>query len=112
MENILKRETFADGVSVKMLVTAGLFAALGCAATMVLQIPSPTGGEAYRYMEKILNTAAVKILCENPVAPKRRQLQNITGSGTGGVHRRSAGGPASAAWTRTRQKHRWNAGPP
>ena len=44
MENILKRETFAGGVSVKMLVAAGLFAALGCAATMVLQIPSPTGG--------------------------------------------------------------------
>ena len=28
----------------RMLVMAGLFAALGCAATMVLQVPSPTGG--------------------------------------------------------------------
>ena len=29
---------------VKQLALTGLFAALGCVATMVLQIPSPTGG--------------------------------------------------------------------
>lgn len=28
----------------KLLVMTGLFAALGCVATMVLQVPSPTGG--------------------------------------------------------------------
>ena len=29
---------------VRQLVTAGVLAALGCAATMALQVPSPTGG--------------------------------------------------------------------
>lgn len=30
--------------TVRLLVMTGLFAALGCAATLVLQVPSPTGG--------------------------------------------------------------------
>jgi len=42
MEKTLHRET--SRAEVRLLVLAGLFAALGCAATMVLQVPSPTGG--------------------------------------------------------------------
>ncbi len=42
MEKILKRETVrADA---RLLALTGLFAALGCVGTMVLQVPSPTGG--------------------------------------------------------------------
>ena len=44
MERVWK-ETRASGQErVRPLVMAGVFAALGCAATMVLQVPSPTGG--------------------------------------------------------------------
>jgi len=44
MEKTLKREAGGSRVNAKLLVLTGLFAALGCVATMVLQIPSPTGG--------------------------------------------------------------------
>jgi len=44
MENALKREAGGSRVGARLLVLTGLFAALGCVATMVLQIPSPTGG--------------------------------------------------------------------
>jgi len=44
MEKILKRAAGGDRVDARLLVLTGLFAALGCAATMVLQVPSPTGG--------------------------------------------------------------------
>ena len=37
-------EQTKNGSQTRMLVMAGLFAALGCVATMVLQVPSPTGG--------------------------------------------------------------------
>lgn len=40
MEKVLKRET----VDARLLALTGLFAALGCVGTMVLQVPSPTGG--------------------------------------------------------------------
>ena len=36
-------EQTKNGSQTRMLVMAGLFAALGCVATMVLQVPSPTG---------------------------------------------------------------------
>nr|WP_325259109.1 ECF transporter S component [uncultured Oscillibacter sp.] len=42
MEKTLRRE--AGRTEPRLLVLTGLFAALGCAATMVLQVPSPTGG--------------------------------------------------------------------
>lgn len=42
MERILKRGTLrADA---RLLALTGLFAALGCVGTMVLQVPSPSGG--------------------------------------------------------------------
>lgn len=42
MERILKRETVrADA---RLLALTGLFAALGCVGTMMLQVPSPSGG--------------------------------------------------------------------
>lgn len=44
MEKTLQRETAARRVDARMLALTGLFAALGCVGTMVLQIPSPTGG--------------------------------------------------------------------
>ena len=44
MEKIIARESAAGRVNVRQLALTGLFAALSCAATMVLQIPSPTGG--------------------------------------------------------------------
>ena len=44
MEKILNWETTAGGVNTRQLALTGLFAALSCAATMVLQVPSPTGG--------------------------------------------------------------------
>lgn len=44
MERTLNREMSAGRVNARLLVLTGLFAALGCVATMVLQIPSPTGG--------------------------------------------------------------------
>ena len=37
-------EKTTNGNQTRMLVMTGLFAALGCVATMVLQVPSPTGG--------------------------------------------------------------------
>ena len=37
-------EKTTNGNKTRMLVMTGLFAALGCVATMVLQVPSPTGG--------------------------------------------------------------------
>ena len=37
-------EKTTHGNQTRMLVMTGLFAALGCVATMVLQVPSPTGG--------------------------------------------------------------------
>lgn len=40
MERVLKRET----VDARLLALTGLFAALGCVGTMVLQVPSPSGG--------------------------------------------------------------------
>lgn len=40
MERVLKREA-ADA---RLLALTGLFAALGCVGTMVLQVPSPSGG--------------------------------------------------------------------
>lgn len=42
MERILDRE--AGRTAPRMLALTGLFAALGCVGTMVLQVPSPTGG--------------------------------------------------------------------
>lgn len=42
MERILDRE--AGRAAPRMLALTGLFAALGCVGTMVLQVPSPTGG--------------------------------------------------------------------
>lgn len=42
MEKVLKRETVR--ADVRLLALTGLFAALGCVGTMVLQVPSPTGG--------------------------------------------------------------------
>lgn len=42
MERILSRET--SRVNPRLLALTGLFAALGCVGTMVLQISSPTGG--------------------------------------------------------------------
>jgi len=44
MEKALKREAGGSRVNARLLVLTGLFAALGCTATLVLQIPSPTGG--------------------------------------------------------------------
>ena len=40
MEKILRREA----VDARLLALTGLFAALSCVGTMVLQVPSPTGG--------------------------------------------------------------------
>lgn len=42
MEKILNRET--GRMDARLLALTGLFAALGCVGTMVLQVPSPTGG--------------------------------------------------------------------
>ena len=42
MENLLDRET--GRADARLLALTGLFAALGCAGTMVIQVPSPTGG--------------------------------------------------------------------
>ncbi len=42
METLLNRET--DRGNARLLALTGLFAALGCVGTMVLQVPSPTGG--------------------------------------------------------------------
>lgn len=44
MEKILERRETAGRKRAKTLVMTGLFAALGCVATMILQVPSPTGG--------------------------------------------------------------------
>lgn len=44
MEKTLRREAAKGRVEPRMLALAGLFAALGCVATMALQVPSPTGG--------------------------------------------------------------------
>ena len=44
MEQIWKREPAAERAGVRLLALTGLFAALGCVATMILQVPSPTGG--------------------------------------------------------------------
>ena len=44
MEKALERETGRSLKGTRALVMTGLFAALGCVATMVLQVPSPTGG--------------------------------------------------------------------
>lgn len=37
-------ERATNASRIRLLVMTGLFAALGCVATMVLQVPSPTGG--------------------------------------------------------------------
>lgn len=42
MEKILNREP--GRANARMLALTGLFAALGCVGTMVLQVPSPSGG--------------------------------------------------------------------
>lgn len=42
MEKTLEKT--ADLSQTRLLVMTGLFAALGCVATLVLQVPSPTGG--------------------------------------------------------------------
>lgn len=42
MERILNRET--SRATPRLLALTGLFAALGCVGTMVLQVPSPSGG--------------------------------------------------------------------
>ena len=47
MEKSLNRET--GRMDARLLALTGLFAALGCVGTMVLQVPSPTGG----YMNQI-----------------------------------------------------------
>lgn len=44
MEKTLEKNAVRTQNPVRKLTVAGFFAALGCAATMVLQIPSPTGG--------------------------------------------------------------------
>ena len=44
MEKILRKEWKSSRENIRILVQTGLFAALGCVATMVLQVPSPNGG--------------------------------------------------------------------
>lgn len=44
MEKTLRKEQETSREKIRLLVLTGLFAALGCMATMVLQVPSPTGG--------------------------------------------------------------------
>ena len=44
MEQRLERASARQMGQTRALVMTGLFAALGCVATLVLQIPSPTGG--------------------------------------------------------------------
>lgn len=44
MEKTLTQDAVRNPGRARLLVTTGLFAALSCAATMALQIPSPTGG--------------------------------------------------------------------
>ena len=44
MDKTIEGTSVLGKVNVQRLVLTGLFAALGCVATMVLQIPSPTGG--------------------------------------------------------------------
>ena len=44
MEKTLERPEAAAANKTKLLVMTALFAALGCAATMAVKVPSPTGG--------------------------------------------------------------------
>lgn len=44
MEKTLRGAETASAGKTKLLVMTALFAALGCAATMVIKVPSPTGG--------------------------------------------------------------------
>ena len=44
MEQKVRRETGLTMGQTRTLVMTGVFAALGCAATMAVQIPTPTGG--------------------------------------------------------------------
>ena len=44
MEKTQNRRMDAGRVDVRLLALTGLFAALGCVATLVLQVPSPSGG--------------------------------------------------------------------
>ena len=44
MEKALEKGNVRSLKGTRALVMTGLFAALGCVATMVLQVPSPTGG--------------------------------------------------------------------
>ena len=44
MEKTLRRTEASSAGRTRLLVMTALFAALGCAATMVVKIPSPTGG--------------------------------------------------------------------
>ena len=44
MEKTLEHREAASAGRTRLLVMTALFAALGCAATMVIKVPSPTGG--------------------------------------------------------------------
>lgn len=44
MDKTIKGTSVLGKVDARRLALTGLFAALGCVATMVLQVPSPTGG--------------------------------------------------------------------
>ena len=44
MEKTMQNARGLSNQKIKMLVMTGLFMALGCVATMVLRVPSPTGG--------------------------------------------------------------------
>lgn len=44
MEKTLEHARPMSREPIKLLVMTGLFAALGCVSTMILQVPSPTGG--------------------------------------------------------------------
>ena len=78
MERTLSRQTGREHI--RLLVMTGLFAALGCAATLALQIPSPTGG----YMN--LGDAVVLL--------GAWMLGPAVGGGGGGVGEDRRAGPA------------------
>ena len=44
MEKTAERETVRSSQRTRMMVMTAVFAALACVATMVIKVPSPTGG--------------------------------------------------------------------
>ena len=44
MEKTAERETVRSSQRTRLMVMAAVFAALACVATMVIKVPSPTGG--------------------------------------------------------------------